>query len=92
MGVVVLEVLCSNNPEACPELSTSLYNYIVLLLESFPFNIMEDTMIEVGCQIHGEYGPGGTDTVSIQHWISCYGEASAELLQIFASLTECLAN
>ena len=36
--------------------------------------------------------PGEIDAVSIKQWLICYGEASAELRHILASLTECLGK
>ena len=61
-------------------------------MELVPLDITEDTVIEVGCQIFIGVGLGVTDAVSLQQWLIHYEEASAELWQIFAYMTEWLAN
>ena len=43
-------------------------------------------------QLSGGAGPGGTDLVSLQHWILFFGAASGELRLIVGDFTECLSN
>ena len=43
-------------------------------------------------QLSGGAGPGGTDLVSLQHWILFFGGASGELRLIVGDFTECLSN
>ena len=76
-GETVLEVLLSNHPEAHLATDTGYHGG----------HSDRDRLLDLR-----RAGPGGSDVVSLHRWLILYGEASAELLQIFASFTEFLAN
>ena len=73
-----VEEIMDSHAEPYPELS-SLY-------------ITYDTMMEVDWWLYRGNGPGGTDIVSLQHLILRFAEASNDLRNNFALITECLAN
>ena len=60
--------------------------------EFTPVDITEDTVMTVVGRLLGGAGPGGTDSVSLQHWILRFGAASADLRLIVWDLVECLGN
>ena len=54
--------------------------------------ITDATVTEVTGRLSGKAGPGGTDSVSLQHWILHFGATSGELQLIVADFTEWLGN
>ena len=67
-------------------------SYMGAPLSLVPLDIMADTLTEVVCWLSGGSGSGGTDAVSLQHWLVQYGKVSAELRNIVTSFMERLAN
>ena len=55
-------------------------------------DLTEDTVTEVAQRLSGVYGPGGTDTVSLQHWILRFGGAMGELRMSVAEFAECILS
>ena len=49
-------------------------------------------MIEVARRLSRGDGQGGTDLISLQHWLLQFGEASGKLWQIFTEFAEWLEN
>ena len=68
-GGKVMEVLRTKHPEACTPTSAILDNYLDLPPELVPFNITDNTVAAVAGQFSDRDGAGGTDSVSLQHWI-----------------------
>ena len=60
--------------------------------EITPVNIIKDTVTAVVGRLLGGAGPGGTDSVSLQHWMLQFGAASAELRLIVGDFVEWLGN
>ena len=83
---MVLVVLWSKHIETRMVSGTSIKSYTGALPDIVPLDITEGTVVEVGFRLSGEYGLGGVDTVSIQHWLICYREANAKLQQIGTSM------
>ena len=57
-----------------------------------PFNLTEDTVIEVAPHLSGGAGPGGTDVVILKHWVIRFGEVSGDLRQIVAEFSKWLVK
>ena len=55
-------------------------------------DITGNTVTEVAGKLSGGEGPGGVNSVSIQHWLLCFGAASGKLRLIFVDFTEWLSN
>ena len=55
-------------------------------------DITDDTVTAVAGLISGGAGPGGTDSVSLQHWLHRFGAASAELRLIVRDFVDWLGN
>ena len=55
-------------------------------------NITDDMVTEVAGRHLVGAGPGGMESVRLQHWLLQYGDSSAKLRKIIASITEWLAN
>ena len=75
-GELVMEVLCTKNLDArLPS---------VKILDAYPENppemvavyITEDVVTAVAGRLSGGAGPGGTELVSLQHWLLRFREAS----------------
>ena len=60
--------------------------------ELSPLDITYDTMMEVDWWLYRGNVPGGADIFSLQHLILRFAEASNNLRNIFALITECLSN
>ena len=88
----MLEVLCSKHPEARPPTAASLNPYTGCPPELTPVDITNDTVTAVAGLISGGAGPGGTDSVSLQHWLLRFGAASAELRLIVGDFIEWMSN
>ena len=89
---MVLEVICVKYPEAHLELASNLDIYAEKLMKFIHIVITEYTVTDVVRRLFWGDIPWEKDTVSLQRWILCYGEASSKLLVVVASLTELLAN
>ena len=60
--------------------------------ELSPVDITDDTVTGVPGRFSGGAGPGGTDSVSLQHWLLRFGAASAELRLIVGDFMEWIGN
>ena len=83
----VMEVLLSNHPEAWTPTAASLDSYSYRLQELTPVGITDDTVTEITGQLLGRAGPGGTDSVSLRHWLLRFGASSGELRLIVEDFT-----
>ena len=92
MGDWVLEVLRTKHPEARTPTAACLESYTGRPPELTPVDITYDTVTAVGGRLLGGAGPGGTDSVSLQHWLLRFGAVSAELRQIVGDFVEWLGN
>ena len=81
-GERVMEVLRTKQPEAHPLTAASLDSYPDRPPELFPVEITYDTVTAVAGRISGGAGPGGMDSVRLQHWLIRFGVASGELCLI----------
>ena len=84
-GEPVLDVFWAKNIETYAPLASSLNS-------DSGVDLPEDTVIEVMRSLSGGANTEGTDSVILQHWLLCFGEASVELRQISVEFTEGLAN
>ena len=91
-GDQVLEVLRTKHPEAQTPTAASLDCYTGLPPELTLVDITDDTLTAVAGRISGGSGPGGTDSVSLQHWLLRFGAASAELRLSVGDFVEWLGN
>ena len=57
-----------------------------------PIDIKNDVMSEVAGLLLGGAGPGGTELVSLQHWLQRSGAVIGEIRQIVAEFGEWLSN
>ena len=87
-GDRVLEVICTKHPEARTPTAASLDSYTGRPPEITPVDITDDTVTAVAGRLLGGAGPGGTDSVSLQHWILRFSAASAELRLIVGDFVE----
>ena len=78
-GERVMEVLCTKHSDAHPPPAASLDAYPKNLPEMVPVEITDDVVSAVAGRLLGGAGPGGTDSVSLQHWLLRFGAASGEL-------------
>ena len=60
--------------------------------EMVPVDITYDAVSAVAGRLLGGAGPGGDDSVSLQHWILRFGAASGELRLIVAEVGKWLSN
>ena len=79
MGDRVLEVLRTKHPEARTRTAACLDSYTGCQPELTTVDITDDTVTVVAGSLLGSAGPGGTHSVSLQHWLLRFGAASAEL-------------
>ena len=91
-GDPVMEVLCTKHPDARTPTAASLESYPGQPPELTPVDITKDTVTAVAGRLSGGAGPGGTDSMSLQHWLLRFGAASAELRLIVGDLVEWLGN
>ena len=91
-GDRVLEVLRAKHPEAQTPMMACLDSYTGRPPEITLVDITENMVIAVAGRISGGDGPGGTDSVSLQHWLLRFGSASAELRLIVGDFVEWLGN
>ena len=87
-----MEVLRTKHLEARTPTAASLDSYPVRTPELTPMDITKDTVTAVAGRLSGGAGPGGTDSVSLQHWLLWFGAASAELMLIVGDFVEWLGN
>ena len=62
----MMEVLCTNYPEARPPTAASLDSYLDRPPDLVLVDITDDTVTAVMRRLLGGAGPGGTDSVSLQ--------------------------
>ena len=87
-----MEVLRTKHPEAHPQTADSLDSYLERPPELVLVDFTDDKVTDVAEQLSGGVGPGGTDPVSLQHWLLCFGAASGELRLIVTDFTEWMRN
>ena len=87
-GDRVMEVLRAKHPEAQTPTAASLDSYPDRPPELTPVDITNDTVTAVAGRLSGGSGPGGTDLVSLQHWILRFRAASEELRLIVGDFVE----
>ena len=88
----MMEVLRAKYPEAQTTTAASLGSYPHCPLELTPVDIIEYTVTAVAWRLSGGAGPGGTDSVSLQHWLLGFGKSSGELWLIVGDFVEGLGN
>ena len=91
-GEGVMEVLHTKHLEARPPIAAILDSYQEQPPELVPVDITNDTVTALARQISGVAGPGGMDSVSLQHWLLRFMVTSGELRLIVADFTEWLSN
>ena len=91
-GDRVMEELCTKQLEARTPTAAILDSYPGRPPELTPVDITEDTVTAVAGRLSGGAGPGGTYSMSLQHWLQRFGEASAELRLIVGDFVEWLGN
>ena len=91
-GDRLMEVLCTKHPEAWTPTAASLYLCPGRPPEIPPVDITEDMVTAVAGRLLVGAGPGGTDSVSLQHWLLRFGAASSELRMIVGDFVEYLGN
>ena len=87
-----MEVLHKKHPEAPTPKTANLDSYLGCPPEITLVDTTEDTVTEVARRLSGVAGPGGTDSVSLHHWILRFGAATAELRLIIRDFVELLGN
>ena len=87
-----MELLRTKHPEDRTTTAASLESYPGRPPELIPLDITEDTVTAVAGRLSGGSGPGGTDSVSLQHWLLQFGVASAELSFIVGAFVGWLGN
>ena len=75
-GGRVMEVLRTKHQEANSPTSDSLDSYPDRPPELVPVDVTDDTVMAVAGRLSGGAGPGGTDSVSLQHWLLYFGATS----------------
>ena len=72
-------MLRTKHPEARTPTAACLESYTGRPPEITPLDITDDTVTAVAGWLSDGAGPGGTDSVSLQHWLQRFGATSAEL-------------
>ena len=88
----MLEVLRAKHLEARTPTTACLESYTGRPPELTPVDITYNPVTAVAGRILGGAGPGGTDSVLLQHWLLRFGAACAELRLIFGAFVEWLGN
>ena len=90
----MIEVLRTKHLEARAPIVASLDSYPNLPLELVPVDITDNTLTEVAWKLlgRGRAGPGGTDSVSLDHWLLSFWAASGYLRLIVNNFTEWLSH
>ena len=87
-----MEVIRTKHPEARTPTAASLDSYPGRPPELTPVDITKDTVTVVAGRLSGGAGPGGTDSMSLQHWILRFSAASTELMLIVGDFVGVLGN
>ena len=88
----MMEVLHTKNLDVRPPHTASMDTYPDQPPELVPVYITNETVMEVARRLSRGAGPGGMDSVSLQHWILIFGAASKELRLTVADFAEWLVN
>ena len=88
----MVEVLHTKHPDACPLSASCLDAYPGKPPEMVPVDITDDVVSAVAGHLSGGAGPGGTNLISLQHWLLRFGAASGELQLIVAEVGKWLSN
>ena len=91
-GDWVLEVLRAKHPESRTPTAASLTTYTGCPPELTPVDITNDTVTAVVGRLLGGAEPGGTDSVSLQHWLLWFGAVSAKIRRIVGYFVKWLGN
>ena len=91
-GQPVLEVLCLKNPDYRPLTTKSLEAYGGKPPAMVPVDITNKTVATFARRLSGATGPGGDDSVSLQHWLLWFGDSSMGLQQIVGEFGNCMTN
>ena len=86
------EVLRAKHLEERTPTAASLDSYPDLPPDLTPVDITDDTVTVVAGRLSRGAGPGGTYSVSLQHWILQFGGKSGELRLIVGDFMEWLGN
>ena len=73
-----MEVLRTKHPDARPPLAACLDTYTDNPPEMVPVDITDDVLSAVAGSLLGGPGPGGADSVSLQHWLLRFRAAIGE--------------
>ena len=87
-GDRLLEVLHAKHPDARPPLAACLDAYPGKPPEMVPVDITDDVALAVAGRLTGGVGPGGTYSMSLQHWLLQFGTASRALRLIVEEMGE----
>ena len=87
-----MEVLSSKHPKARTTTTASLDLYPYRPPKLTSVDITDDTVTAVAGRLSGGAGTGGTDSVSLQHWLLRFGAASGELRLIVGDFMEWMGN
>ena len=87
-----MKVLHAKHPEARTPTAASLESYPEQPPGLTLVDIIDDTVTAVTGRILGGDGQGGTDSVSLQHWLLRFRAASGELRLIVGDFVEWLGN
>ena len=91
-GDRVMEVLRTKHPEARTPTAARLDHYKGRPPELTPVDITKETVTAVSGRLSGGAGPGGTESVSLQHWLLLFVATTAELRLIVGDFVEWLGN
>ena len=78
--------------KACTPTEASLDSYPDRPPELVPVDITDDVVTAVAGRLSGGSGPGGTDSVSLQHWLLRFRAAIGGIQFIVGYFIECLSN
>ena len=92
MGDQVIEMLRTKHPKARAPTAASLDSYSDRTTELVLVDITDDMVTAVAGRLSGGAGPGGPDSVSLQHWLLRVRAVSGELRLIVCNFTEWLVN
>ena len=87
-GDRVMEVLCAKHPEARTPTAASLELYPDRPPELTPVDITNEMVTAVAGLFSGGAGPGGTDSVSLQHCLWRFVASSGKIWQIVGDFVE----
>ena len=73
LGKPVMDVLWSKHQYSCAPLSISLDTYPVQPPELVPVDPTYEIFMEVAWRLSGGAVPRGTDSISFQYWLLCFG-------------------